>query len=348
MAAPDAHPILIYAPLARDAEAIGAMLRDFDTPLHVCRDRDEFREALFLKPLCAIVTQEAADPATADILEEDLAGAPSWSTLPLIFIVSDATRLPPACRALIERDPPADAIIVQRPARPAILHSVVRTQTRLRQRQFETARLMQALEEANDRSKFLLSELRHRVGNMLSVTESTVRLTARNYDDVKAFRDAIAARIGAMAAANRLLTDTDQENTPVEQILRRHVEPYCRSEDQFSLDGPEIELDGKTAFSFALIVHEMATNAAKYGALSSNEGLLRVEWQAAEKGFSLRWKETLTENITPPTEQSFGSMAIGQMTRQLGADGRIDFEPDGLLWRFSLPDATGSEDAFPR
>lgn len=334
----DAHVILVYAPLASDAEAIGAMLRDLNFPLRVCDDRNDFRDALGQRPLCAIVTEEAADPATADILEADLAGEPSWSTLPLIFIVSDASRLPPACRTLIERDPPADAIVVQRPARPAVLRSVVRTQTRLRQRQFETAGLMKALEEANDRSKFLLSELRHRVGNMLSVTESTVRLTARSYDDVKEFRDAVAARIGAMAAANRLLTDADYGHTPLEEILRQHVEPYCRSEDQLSFEGPAVALDGKTAFSFALIVHEMATNAAKYGALARNDGRLAVEWEPTGIGFDLRWKESCATEITPPSKTSFGSIAIEQMTRQLGAEGRIDFEPDGLLWRFSLPD----------
>ena len=342
----DAHAILVYAPLAGDAEAIGAMLQDFEFPLRICGDREDFRDALALKPLCAIVTQEAADQATAGILEADLAGEPSWSTLPLIFIVSDASGLPPACRILIERDPPADAIVVQRPARPAVLRSVVRTQTRLRQRQFETAGLMKALEEANERSKFLLSELRHRVGNMLSVTESTVRLTARNYDDVKEFRDAVAARIGAMAAANRLLTGADYGHTPLEEILRQHVEPYCRSEDQLSFEGPAVALDGKTAFSFALIVHEMATNAAKYGALARSDGRLMVGWEATGLGFDLRWKETSTTEITPPAKTNFGSIAIEQMTRQLGAEGRIDFEPDGLLWRFSLPDNSGSDGSF--
>lgn len=332
------HEVLVYAPLANDAEAIGGALKDFDIPLCICRDEGEFRNGLAAKPLCAVISHEVAGQATADMLEAELAEEPSWSTLPLIFLVADVSRLPPACRAMIERNPPANAIVVQRPAKPVVLRSVIRTQIRLRQRQFETDRLMQELGEAERYSRFLLSELRHRVGNMLAVTESMVRMTARQHDDVDAFRDTIAMRLGAMARASQLLSNDGYGQTPLVEIIRQHVEPYCQSEDQLSLDGPEISLDGRKAFNFALIVHEMATNAAKYGALGRADGHLNVGWDASGDGFNLAWKEISGATISPPSSKSFGSIAIEQMARQLGAESRMDFEKDGLRWRFSLRD----------
>ncbi|QIL02769.1 PAS domain-containing protein [Sphingomonas sinipercae] len=188
--------------------------------------------------------------------------------------------------------------------------------------------------QAREQQKTLLmQELSHRMKNSFSMVQAIAEQTFQSAagDSLRTFH----ARLAALGSANNLLLQSSWSATPmrglVERVLRVEAEP-----DQFDLSGPDISVAPDAALSMSLLLHEMATNAVKYGALSTPAGKVRVEWQVEGSHFVLHWKETDGPAVEAPETTGFGSRLIG-----LGIcnsrDVSIAFDPAGVQARFRAP-----------
>jgi PAS domain S-box-containing protein len=203
---------------------------------------------------------------------------------------------------------------------------------------------------AQEQQQLLLREMNHRVKNLFTIANGVVSLSARSAAAREELAQAIQGRLGALARAHELtLPDltggthrTDKAIT-LDALLRTIVSPYLQSERQgdehIVLDGPEVPIGGQAATSFALLLHEFATNAAKYGALSTPRGRVRVDWFLDETELLLTWQERDGPPLHGPAEsEGFGSLLARRTVEgQLG--GRIlrDWNPEGLVVRLAVP-----------
>ncbi|MFC7380354.1 MHYT domain-containing protein [Brevundimonas sp. GCM10030266] len=166
----------------------------------------------------------------------------------------------------------------------------------------------QALARSEARQRILINELNHRVKNTLATVLSIATLTARRSDDVQAFAKAFQARLLSLSATHNLLTAEGWQQARLSDVFRAEFGHY--NDDQVVLEGQEILLGSENVLTLGLIAHELATNAAKYGALSRPEGRVKVRWRVAGDTLSIEWREHGGPPVRPPERKGFGSRLI--------------------------------------
>ncbi|HEX8193447.1 MAG TPA: PAS domain-containing protein, partial [Allosphingosinicella sp.] len=185
---------------------------------------------------------------------------------------------------------------------------------------------------AEEHQRLLVNELNHRVKNTLAIVQSIAQQTFRGSDISDARRDAFEGRLAALSAAHNLLTRANWEAASVREVVEAAVAPYRGGEGRVSLEGPDVRVEPRTAVSLALAVHELGTNAAKYGALSGRDGRVSVRWDAADGALGLVWRESGGPPVTAPAARGFGTRMIERaLAAELGGTARIDFAPDGVV-----------------
>jgi len=189
--------------------------------------------------------------------------------------------------------------------------------------------------EAEEQQNLLAREVDHRARNALAVIQSIIRLTrARDVDDYVA---AIEGRIKALARAHTLLSDSRWHGADLARLVSEELAPY-RSGDKISIDGPGISLQPSTAQGLALALHELATNAAKHGALSSVAGRVNLSWRLQPDALIFDWAESGGPQIVRPTTRSFGLRVIrASIEQQLNGRTKFDWDPGGLRCSFWIP-----------
>jgi two-component sensor histidine kinase/DNA-binding response OmpR family regulator len=189
--------------------------------------------------------------------------------------------------------------------------------------------------EAAERQVLLAREVDHRARNALAVIQSIIRLThAKNVDD---YVQAIEGRIKALAHAHTLLSDSRWDGADLGSLVNEELAPY-RAGDRILCNGPDISLQPATAQGLALALHELATNAAKHGALSSPSGKIRLDWRLQRDALTLRWVENGGPRIGRPSSRNFGLKVIGaSIEQQLGGKAVFDWNPAGLRCLVSIP-----------
>ena len=157
-------------------------------------------------------------------------------------------------------------------------------------------------------------------------------------DAVDDLKKAIEGRIQALANVHSLFVATRWIGAELSAIARQELAPYSATgEKQVRIDGPQVLLKPDAAQAIAVILHELATNAAKYGSLSVANGLVDVKWLHEANGrLNLRWSETAGPTVQPPTRRGFGGRIIEQMIAQLKGDTRFDWRPEGLICEITL------------
>lgn len=195
--------------------------------------------------------------------------------------------------------------------------------------------------KAEERLRFLADEVDHRARNLLGVVLSLVRLT--KVDDVAAFKAAVSGRIEALARAHTLLAANRWQGVNIAALVHEELEPFRRiGTERICLSGPSLMLEPNAAQALAMAMHELAINAAMYGALSVEEGRLTVAWEHTERGndsiLELYWTETGGPEVAPPAEPGFGSTAIhGAIEHQLGGEFDLVWAPAGVTCRIAFP-----------
>jgi two-component sensor histidine kinase len=194
--------------------------------------------------------------------------------------------------------------------------------------------------QAEQRLRLLAREVDHRAKNLLSVIQSMVRMTrARTIEE---FIDAVEGRIAALGRAHTLLADSRWIGADLHRLVKEELAPHRgRNDGRVHVDGPTVMLTPQAAQSVSMALHELATNAAKYGALSVPDGHVSLSWSWTEDGrLAVRWTETGGPRVRPPTQFGFGTRVInGTIKRQLGGDVQFDWAAEGLRCFFLLPAA---------
>lgn len=181
-----------------------------------------------------------------------------------------------------------------------------------------------------ERRETLLAELDHRVKNVLAAVQSLAAQSARRTASVEGFLSAFAGRLKAMASAHELLTATRWRGASLAHIAAAELGGLAPGQARW--EGPDVTLTPRAANAVSLALHELATNAVKYGALSVERGRVEVIWTLRpEGGFRLRWEEIDGPTVSPPERRGFGSTLLERVTgRELGGEVRVDFRADGV------------------
>jgi PAS domain S-box-containing protein len=194
--------------------------------------------------------------------------------------------------------------------------------------------------EAEARQKVLIDELNHRVKNTLATVQSLARQTARHARDMSDFGETFEARLLALARAHDLLTERNWMSAPLEKLLEDIVAPYSGGGDRLRLVGPHVDLDPRMALSMTMVLSELATNAAKYGALSRPSGMLSVAWRLSDSGgvLQLDWLERGGPEVAAPKRRGFGTRLIERcVARDLEGQLELNFATAGVECRIEVP-----------
>jgi PAS domain S-box-containing protein len=195
-----------------------------------------------------------------------------------------------------------------------------------------------------ERQKLLLDELSHRVKNMLAIIQSIAGQTLRETPDPAAFKAAFSARLAAFARAHSLLTKELWQGAALRDIVATALAPFGTEDgcDAIGIDGPAVMIRPNAAVTLCLVLHELATNAAKHGALGTADGQVSVTWtRIAPAGqpacVELVWGEQGGPRVEPPKKQGFGSRLIAAGADQLGGEVAMEYAPAGAKTRFRFP-----------
>lgn len=205
-----------------------------------------------------------------------------------------------------------------------------------------------ARERAHERDKLLMAELDHRVKNTLANIQTLVNQASRSADSLTGFVEGLDGRIHSMAKAHSLLTQSRWEGVSIEGLLHEELEPYCARNVGVAFSGTEIILTPKSALALSLVVHELATNAAKFGAFSVSKGHVSVDWRLRDDGgVELAWSETGGPPVVAPKRRGFGSSLIERaLALETGGEAIVRYEPDGVVCDIGLPPASVVEASF--
>ncbi|WIJ24299.1 HWE histidine kinase domain-containing protein [Devosia sp. RR2S18] len=192
-------------------------------------------------------------------------------------------------------------------------------------------------EKEEARRRMLNGELNHRVKNILAVIKSLVGRPSEGTESLEHYANALRGRIQALATAHDQIARGDGGD--LRDLLNAELAPYRDSGERVQLKGLPVCLAPRAFSVMALVLHELSTNAVKYGALSQSGGALTVRWQMEDGGGCLiHWTESGGPVVTPPEKQGFGTMLIGRsVPHDLGGETQVHYRPDGLEVRFLIP-----------
>lgn len=193
-----------------------------------------------------------------------------------------------------------------------------------------------ALRAAEEHRDLMMGELAHRSKNGIAVVMSIVKQSARGVDTVADFEALLTARLKSMADSQDLVTEAGGRPVPLAEVVRRALAPFGLGRFDLDLAPGEVMVGGDIAVGVGLLLHEMATNAVKHGALSGAEG--RVAVAAPEPG-ALTWRETGGPVVRPPSRPGFGTRLLEQALRNRGGRVEFAFEPEGFQARTTFPTA---------
>jgi two-component sensor histidine kinase len=182
----------------------------------------------------------------------------------------------------------------------------------------------------------LIEELNHRVKNTLAILQAIAVQTFRSAS--KPERETFEGRLGALAEAHNLLSKEKWRGSELQDVIDRVLQPYLlNSPERMRMSGPKVPLSPRLAVVLSMILHEIATNAAKYGALSNDIGTVRLDWEVFTENFSqklrLVWTEAGGPHVVAPVQRGFGSRLIERSARdQLGGEATVDFLPRGVVY----------------
>ena len=220
-----------------------------------------------------------------------------------------------------------------------------------RHRMVGTIRDISAERTAEEHRKLLNNELQHRVKNTLGVVQGIVTQSLRTVATPAEARDAIGSRLSTLAHAHDLLTQTSWKAAPIAAIIDGAVLAHCGEPERVTANGPKLELKARSALALSMALHELFTNAVKYGALSNDLGTISLTWKVTpiageDDRFDLAWHEHGGPPVMVPVRSGFGSRLTGSsLAGDLGGAGVIDYAPDGVRWTLSTTVAAISEEA---
>jgi two-component sensor histidine kinase len=202
-----------------------------------------------------------------------------------------------------------------------------------------------AQKREEEQRRLLLAELNHRVKNTLAIVQSFVTQTAHGIESAAVLREALETRLDALATLHDLLTRQAWQGAGLTDVVHATLTPYDGGVGRVQAQGPELRLMPNAALVLSMALHELATNAAKYGALSAPEGHVEISWRLDRPAdapnsatLDLLWRERGGPPVASSPTRGFGSRLIeASVTYQLGGEVRLAFETNGVECRFLIP-----------
>ena len=182
-------------------------------------------------------------------------------------------------------------------------------------------------------NELVAAELQHRMKNLFAVIEALARRSLTGDCPLDEARETFIGRLEALARADQQLVDAGWKGTNLYDLVRSELKPFA---DHMKVEGIDVTLNSRGAQSFALALHELATNASKYGALSSSGGMVTIDWHipnAKDGALRFRWRERGGPPVSPPTRAGFGTSLL---KAALG-EGRLEYAIEGLTYEVGIP-----------
>jgi two-component sensor histidine kinase len=354
---PESERAIILAPRGRDAMLAADILRSAGIASTICPDMPSLVCEIAQGAGFALVTDEALRNADLKDLSRWLSDQPSWSDFSFVLLTlrGGGIERNPALARLSELL--GNVVFLERPFHPSTLVSVARSALRGRRRQYEARarlddlhrgeeRLRAALDKekrAAEHQRLLIDELNHRVKNTLATVQSIAAQTLRTSETKEDARDALERRLLALSRAHDVLTRESWEGADLVEVVANALKPYEISEkSRFQIKGPHVRVTPRMSLALAMALHELATNAVKYGALSNKTGTIEVSWElqngVAPPRLSLRWMEAGGPPVVVPRRRGFGSRLIERtLAQDLDGQVTIAFPSTGVVCTVDAP-----------
>ena len=329
---PDDHApldhILVLAPFRRDADYLQKLFAEHDIGVEICTNAGEIRERLANSPGVVVATHEALTPPVLNDVASHLASQPAWSEIPIVILL-DRTSNHAKVRAELARAwPRARHLFYQRPVTPVELISGVQSAllARLRQRD---------VRDHIDREVELRHELNHRVKNILASVSSIFEMTHRGAETLNAFADDFRGRLNALSKVHSAVFQAAEEAVSIADIVDLTFAPYrLPGRDRVLTGGPAVMLTREAGTTLALCLHELATNAIKYGSLSTPKGTVSFQWSRSDTDpvdLSICWEEIGGPAVVEPSRTGYGTRYLRAALASLfGTKPMISYGSTGL------------------
>ena len=291
--------VLILAPHGRDAEIAAMLLAEAGRHTRICARLSDLCNELEKGAALAMIAEEAVAESDLSALAAWVRQQPPWSDLPILLLTVYEDSPARVGRAARYQDILGNVTYLERPFHSTTLVNLVRSAIRSRRRQYEARASL-------DRYILLARELQHRTKNLLAVIQS---IAAASLPRSPA-RETYFARLHALAAAQDLVMEGDGRGTSIMRLVEQALESFG---ERISIDGPDTYLSATTAQGFALILHELATNASKHGSLRMPGGTVAVRWQyvpGPPTTLIFAWRERGGPPASLPLRKGFGSRLL--------------------------------------
>jgi two-component sensor histidine kinase len=196
--------------------------------------------------------------------------------------------------------------------------------------------------------QWLMREVNHRAKNILSVVQAMAHQTRAGLD--QEFVSEFEERVRGLSASYDLLANKKWQNVPLSELVRVQLAHFADlMDDRIAVRGPDFWITSAAAQTIGMALHELATNAGKYGALSTDAGYVDIAWRLDGHRFTMEWSESGGPTVVAPTRHGFGWTVLCRMTKMLlGADVALEFAPAGVVWRLACPADRVRESGAPR
>ncbi|MGF9567691.1 sensor histidine kinase [Neorhizobium sp. BT27B] len=320
--------VLVLAPFRKDGDYVAAFLREQKIEVKAAKVDGELVEHLALSPGIIVITHEALNPQVIVRITTHLAEQPDWSEVPIIVLLERTAPIERIRNQLLTSWPGSRLLFYTRPIAPLELVNGIQSNllVRLRQRQ---------VRDSIERERELRLELNHRVKNILASVTSIFQMTRRGATSVEGLTSDFAGRLQALSNVHSAVFEAGGEEVSLSAVIDLTVSPYnSAGVSRIHVSGPDIVVSRDAGTAIALCLHELITNAIKYGALSHPYGHVDLLWSVAANGsseLSLSWTEVGGPAVQEPTRQGYGTRYVRSALGSLfGTVPEIIFAPGGF------------------
>jgi two-component sensor histidine kinase len=320
--------VLVLAPFRKDADYVAAFLREQKIEVKATKADGDLVEHLALSPGIVVITHEALNPQVVARIATHLAEQPDWSEVPIIVLLERAASIARTRGQLLKSWPGSRLLFYTRPIAPLELVNGIQSNllVRLRQRQ---------VRDSIERERELRLELNHRVKNILASVTSIFQMTRRGATSVEGLVSDFAGRLQALSNVHSAVFEAGGEEVSLSAVIDLTVSPYnSDGVSRIDVTGADLVVSREAGTTIALCLHELITNAIKYGALSHPDGHVELLWSVATNDsseLSLDWTELGGPVVREPTRQGYGTRYVRSALGSLfGTVPEIVFAPEGF------------------
>ena len=331
---PDAlDRVLVVAPYRRDAEYLNGLLQEHDIAVALS-DGHHLAEHMREAAGVLVTTHEALTPHVIDAVRLHLASQPAWSEMPIVILLDRSSPNARIRSELAQRWPRARLLYYERPVSAVELLSGIQSALLVRLRQRD-------VRDHIDREVELRRELNHRVKNILASVTSIFQMTQRGAASVEELVTDFNGRLQALSNVHAAVFHANGEAVSLREITDLTFAPYrLHGSDRVTAIGEDVRLSGENSTTLALCLHELTTNAIKYGALSVPNGRVTFSWEITPDQLTIKWVEHGGPTVVVPAHSGYGTRFLRSALANLfGATPRMEFCPDGLRCTVGGPTA---------